>query len=313
MQFASPSAASDEITSGPKSENHHFLDVQALLRERGLPVPLVYFADLTTGMVLLEDLGDQTLEAYLQTVPNAQWEGVYKDVVELLAFMHRACEAPDPTCIVYQRRFDAALLAWELDHFREWGLEALYGPLPADTRQELQTCFETITKRILEIPEGFCHRDFQSRNLMRTPHRSHGQVTGGPAQHQPGPWTLIDFQDALIGPRPYDLAALLCDSYLTLEPELQTLLIEHYTDTLHLDQAEKHRFIEDFWWVALQRKLKDAGRFIFIDRVRKNPAFLPYYVPSLQYVARALAHRQGLEPLKMLVSQSLERYGTLPD
>src|SRR6185436_20440650 len=44
-----------------------------------------------------------------------------------------------------------------------------------------------------------------------------------------------------------------------------------------------------FWQVAAQRKLKDAGRFVFIDRVRGNPDFLRFFPQSLRYAGRALA------------------------
>lgn len=40
---------------------------------------------------------------------------------------------------------------------------------------------------------------------------------------------------------------------------------------------------------TLQRKLKDAGRFVFIDRVRKNPSFLRWIPASIGYVREALA------------------------
>ena len=52
-----------------------------------------------------------------------------------------------------------------------------------------------------------------------------------------------------------------------------------------------------FRLIAVQRKLKDAGRFVFIDRVRGNPSFLPYYPGSLAYVARALRDLPGLAAL----------------
>ena len=95
----------------------------------------------------------------------------------------------------------------------------------------------------------------------------------------------IDFQDALQGPVPYDLVALLCDSYVALDAELQEAMIARYAAARGLDLAP---FRALFWRQALQRKLKDAGRFVYIDRVRANPGFLPSFGPSLVYVGRAL-------------------------
>ena len=39
---------------------------------------------------------------------------------------------------------------------------------------------------------------------------------------------------------------------------------------------------------TVQRKLKDAGRFVFIDRVKKNDSFLPSIPASLKYAREAL-------------------------
>jgi len=39
----------------------------------------------------------------------------------------------------------------------------------------------------------------------------------------------------------------------------------------------------------VQRKLKDSGRFVFIDHVKKNPDFLKFIPTSMGYVKQALA------------------------
>jgi aminoglycoside/choline kinase family phosphotransferase len=137
------------------------------------------------------------------------------------------------------------------------------------------------------MPYGFVHRDYQSKNLMVGP-------TGG--------LTLIDFQDALLGPRAYDLVALLCDSYVSLDVELQESMIERYAALRRIDLATLRL---EFWHVALHRKLKDAGRFIYIDRVRKNPDFLQWFPQSLVYVGRALGQAPGFEALDRLLREAI--------
>ena len=44
--------------------------------------------------------------------------------------------------------------------------------------------------------------------------------------------------------------------------------------------------------MTIQRKLKDTGRFVYIDQVKGNPSFLPFIPNSLAYVREAL-ERQG--------------------
>jgi aminoglycoside/choline kinase family phosphotransferase len=74
-----------------------------------------------------------------------------------------------------------------------------------------------------------------------------------------------------------------------LDLSLQRTMIARYCTARGLPGAAHAAFEREFWQVAVQRKLKDAGRFVFIDRVRGNPDFLRFYPQSLRYVGRALS------------------------
>jgi len=278
MRLPADALGGDEASSAAQPTELPFVAVQRLLATRGIPVPLIHVDDSAGRVLLLEDLGDETFADRLSRTPRATWAMPYAEAVELLARMHEACGRADDS-LPYGRRFDRRLLRWELDHFREWGLEAPYGALATDDRAALEAAFDALTDELLQIPTGFVHRDYQSRNLMVTPGR--GLV-------------VIDFQDALLGPRPYDLVALLCDSYVDLELSLQRAMIARYCAARSIPDAERPDFERSFWQVAVQRKLKDAGRFVFIDRVRGNPDFLRFFPQSLAYAARAL-HQLGMD------------------
>ena len=287
-----PGSASDDQTRA-------FLDVRAFLAGRGLPVPEVHALDLARGRLVLEDLGDLTFEARLRRDGAGYLVEAYERAIDLLAQLHERCAPPQPpaACIAYRRRFDAALLRSELDHFREWGLEALTGPLPPHARAELDGSLDALTGEIVALPDGFVHRDYQSRNLMWP---------------SPERLVIIDFQDAFIGPAPYDLVALLCDSYVTLDRPFQLRLLDRYARERGFDAARRELFARGFDLITVQRKLKDAGRFVFIDRVRKNPDFLPYYAPSLRHVDRALAHLPEWHGLRSLLSELLPSFPERP-
>jgi aminoglycoside/choline kinase family phosphotransferase len=147
-------------------------------------------------------------------------------------------------------------------------------------RRALDACFDRICDRILALPQGFVLRDYQSRNVMWAP-----RTSGSDRRAQ---LTVIDFQDALRGPQPYDLVALLNDSYVVLSAELQRATVLVYAAARSFSQEQTDALLAGFQLVAVQRKLKDAGRFVFIDRVRGNPSFLTHYPLSLRYAARAL-------------------------
>jgi aminoglycoside/choline kinase family phosphotransferase len=100
----------------------------------------------------------------------------------------------------------------------------------------------------------------------------------------------------------YDLVALLCDSYVSLDLGLQESMIDRYAALRRIPAEELRR---EFWLVTLHRKLKDAGRFIYIDRVRKNPDFLQWYPQSLVYVGRALAQNGEFESLSATLGRAI--------
>ena len=287
MELPDDAFASDEGGAQPETTRLPFLEVAALLEARELPVPRVYAEDLPNGVVLLEDLGDMTLYDALDDASLDRRERLYAAAVDLLARMHERCSDLPEDSVVSKRRYDRTLLDWELDHFREWGLEALFGELAPDERTNLGVAFSRISDEIEGMPQGFVHRDYQSKNLMLG---------------KEDELRLIDFQDALLGPRVYDLVALLCDSYVALDERFQQSMIERYAAARRIDAETLER---EFWWVALHRKLKDAGRFVYIDRVRRNPDFLQWFPQSLVYVGRAVRRVGQLSELERVLGSKV--------
>lgn len=272
MRLPDDALGSDEITDGSRPTELPFVAVQRLLEKKQIRVPRIFDVDLPNSIVLLEDLGDETFEDRLGRRAREDWPSLYGQAIDLLADLHSRCESLGDESTVEARRFDRALLRWELDHFREWGLETLHGTLAAEERAGFDADFDRLADAIAAMPTGFVHRDYQSRNLM----------------WKEEALVVIDFQDALIGPRAYDLVALLCDSYVAIDEALQLSMLDRYARRRGHDDEGRRTLEREFFTIAVQRKLKDAGRFVFMDRERGNPAFLRWYPGSLEYVGRAL-------------------------
>ncbi len=249
-----------------------FLEIQALLDERGVRVPRLLGADCDHGWLLVEDLGDDTLAARIAAHDDERVP-LYARAARDLASAQATLAALPRDSVVAGRSFDSNLLYWELDHFREWGLDARGKRLSPVDRSRFDAVARSLSARIAAWPRGFTHRDYQSRNLM--------VVSGELA------W--VDFQDALLGPRAYDLVALLCDSYQSFDAAFIDARLADYADAAGLAPADRGTLRLEFDLLTVQRKLKDAGRFVFIERVKGNPSFLPYVAPSLGRVAAALA------------------------
>ncbi|MBE7481722.1 MAG: phosphotransferase [Polyangiaceae bacterium] len=273
---------SDEVAKADDAERRWpFLEVRELLASRDVRVPAVLGEACEAGFVLVEDLGDDTLARYLEKHPESR-ERLYQTAVADLARAQRRLHPLPPGSVIASRAFDEDLLRWEVDHFREWALEARGIALSAEDQATFAEAADALAKTIAGWPKGFVHRDYQSRNLM---------VHERPGAEPELVW--IDFQDALLGPRVYDLVALLNDSYQSFDRAFVEARLDEYAVHHELDQAGRAAVGREFDTVTVQRKLKDAGRFVFIDRVRQNPSFLAFVEPTIEKVFGALERLAG--------------------
>lgn len=297
MQLPDDPLASDEAAGAEAVTELPFCTMLKYLGGLGLPVPQLHHDGTGEGFVLLEDLGDATALAELQSRGPGALTTIYREAIDLLARLQEATAPsvgglPYPDVICYSRRFDYGLLRWELDHFKEWLLlDYAGGQLSTGENRLLENAFDDIASRLVDTRYRLSHRDFQSTNLMR---RGKDLV-------------LIDFQDALLAPPVYDLVSLLRDSYVVIPPpqldELKTYYYEHCADVMPFEDREEFEAV--FALQTVQRKLKDAGRFVFIDRRKGNPAFLGFIDDSLAYVARAFDRLPEYADLRDLLSRSV--------
>ncbi|MFO0775815.1 MAG: phosphotransferase [Nitrospiraceae bacterium] len=289
MQLAEPEAfkASEEAVSGAAVQITElpFTNVLSHLASHKLPVPALRYYDRTAGLLYLEDFGDLTLMEACQQQP-ARTAALYKQAIDHMVTLQTAATTPaNRGCIAFHRQFDVPLLVWEFDHFVEYGVAARRPQaMKPEDLEPVQRVFRMIAELMAAQPHVFVHRDYHSRNVMVDGNRM----------------GIIDFQDALMGPAAYDLASLLRDAYIGLDESLVDELIAYYLDGLskrgvRLD-ATAYRRVFDF--TSLQRNLKAAGRFVYIDRVKGNPKFLADIPRVLGYVRGNLRKYSELAPLQ---------------
>jgi N-acetylmuramate 1-kinase len=291
MQLAEPEAfkQSEEAVSGAAHQVAElpFLNILSHLSKVGTSVPCLYHYDQSAGLLYLEDFGDLTLAEACREASAADVEARYTQAVDALAQMQsKATSQADPNCLAFHRSFDAPLLMWEFDHFLEYGIVARQGkPMCADDYLPIRGEFEKIAELLAGQPRVFVHRDYHSRNLMVD-----GERLG-----------VIDFQDALMGPVTYDLASLLRDAYIELDEALIDRLINRFLDGLATHRqvwTDRETFRRLFDLTSIQRNLKAAGRFVYIDRVKGNPKFLADIPRVLGYVKRNLQKYPELDQLR---------------
>jgi aminoglycoside/choline kinase family phosphotransferase len=291
MQLAEPEAfkQSEEAVSGAAHQVTElpFLNILSHLSKAGVSVPRLYHYDQAGGLLYLEDFGDLTLSEACREPSAAELETRYTQAVDALVHMQSKATSPaDPNCLAFHRSFDVPLLMWEFDHFLEYGIVVRQGKLMcADDHLPIRGEFEKIAELLAGQPRVFVHRDYHSRNLMVD-----GERLG-----------VIDFQDALMGPATYDLASLLRDAYIELDEALIDRLIDRYLDGLAPHRqawTNREAFRRLFDFTSIQRNLKAAGRFVYIDRVKGNPKFLADIPRLLNYVKCNLQKYPELDRLR---------------
>ena len=291
MQLADPEAfkKSEEAVSGAPAQitELSFTNVLTHLHRTGVTVPQLHYYDREAGLLFLEDFGDLTLAEACRHADRGKVESLYRKAIDqLVQFQIKGTTPPEPGCIAFHRRFDVPLLMWEFDHFLEYGITARLGkPMaPADDAAIRAGC-QRIAEVLAEQPQVFVHRDYHSRNLM---------VDGARIG-------IIDFQDALMGPATYDLASLLKDAYIELDEAVVEGLIGHFLNGLAAHGqgwGDRAAFRRLFDLTSIQRNLKAAGRFVYIDQVKHNPKFLADIPRVLGYVKRNLSKYPELATLR---------------
>ncbi|MCX7944105.1 MAG: phosphotransferase [Deltaproteobacteria bacterium] len=287
---------SEEACKPTSNKDFPFINICGYLKSINIPVPEIYFASIDKGIILLEDLGDITLERMFSITQDYD---LYIKAIKLLAELKKkSLETPKTDCIAFQRKFDYDLYMWEFDHFIEFGIEARNNiKIPENDKNCIRNYFSEISKKLDSVSNIFTHRDYQSRNLMVKNEKLF----------------IIDFQDALLSTPAYDIVALLRDSYVKFESKTVNDFLRFYVDELNkLGLVTDFSFFKELFELqTIQRKLKDGGRFVFIDKIKNNPSFLPYIPTSFTYAAESMKTIPELRELYSILSKYVPEFKEL--
>lgn len=265
------------------SVGSHFIAIRNHLADCEVDVPAVLEHDLESGFILLEDLGDATLLKRLQTVSDMNVERhLYEKVIDDLVSMHffASKETQNRKIPTFKLFFDYEKLMWEvnftIEHFYD---KHLRREMSVADRKALVEGFGTICTTLSNEPVVFTHRDFHSRNIM---------ATTGPEGDR---LVMIDFQDARMGPKQYDLASLLRDSYYQLEEAQIERLIDYYMarwEAVSGEKLDRAHFIRMFDLMSVQRNFKAIGSFASFNNRRGNPTYLKYIGNTFENIRKTL-------------------------
>lgn len=277
MQFKNP----------PITQDIPFVKILTYLKECSVRVPELYFIDKDKGFIFLEDLGDMTLEGKLKTAAPVEQEKYYKKAIDILLHIQIECtERLNEDIPAYHLAFNVEKLNWELDFMVTHFIEGLLKhTLSKNDKKNLNEDFLKICSSLSKQKRYFCHRDYHSRNIMLNDDKL----------------TVIDFQDAMMGPCQYDLASLLRDSYFKLSPNLFNTLLNYYINEKEKKEqvaVNKKEFLKIFDWMSIQRNLKALGTFGYQIKIRRNERFREGIPVTMEYIYRNLSKYNELHRLK---------------
>ena len=176
-----------------------FLAIAAHLDGIGLSAPRILAAEPDAGLVLLEDYGDRRLTPLLETRPDLE-PALYATAIDILAQVQHA---PPPPGL---HDYDLNELRREVLLFTDWYLPTL--GTAADPGSFLDAWNGAFAYAV-GWPGVLVLRDYHADNLMWLADRAGARALG-----------LLDFQDARVGQRAYDLVSLLQDARRDVAPGL---------------------------------------------------------------------------------------------
>ncbi len=268
-----------------------FNRMQKFLKHLDMPVPEILYYDAERGLLFLEDGGDTHLEDITRNSPDKIILWYQKAIDLIVAMQTRVTKNMHLHCPAYALNFDVEKLMWEMDFMIKYYIQGfLKCGLNQNEESKIRTALLGLCETLAGEERVFVHRDFHSRNLMV---RDNNLL-------------LIDFQDARMGPRQYDLASLLKDSYVVLSKETRNELLSYYLQRMEEEESQPiahSPFLKIFDLMSIQRNLKAIGTFAFQYMEHKNERYLEYLDPTLQHIQDTICSQPDLEPLGKILKQ----------
>ncbi len=240
----------------------------------GFSAPAIYAADVAAGLLLLEDLGDDTFTRLLAS--GSDERALYALAIDVLIALHALPPA---------QAIPAGLPDYDLDRllkeallFVDWYLPAVTGhAAAADERSGYIEAWQEVLPAVLAQPRTLVLRDYHVDNLLRLPDREGLGACG-----------LLDFQDAVAGAAAYDLMSLLEDARRDIAEELRAEMLARYQERAR--PSDTRGFAGAYAILAAQRHAKVIGIFTRLSRRDGKHGYLVHIPRVWGLLDRALAN-----------------------
>jgi N-acetylmuramate 1-kinase len=270
--------------SEDRSSIEPFINIGMNLLKRGFSVPKLYAQNIEEGLLLSEDLGDDSFTAYLKKNPDKEYE-LYEHAVEALS---KLCNTPvDIDIPTYnETNFNTGLTS-----FLEWVVQhQLIQPAFEIAKKEFFEIFNNLFRNLSLLKPVFCHRDYMADNLFYLADRSQHEKVG-----------ILDFQDASFANPAYDLVSILEDARRDVS---QNTAAHSYKSYLNgFAKLNANVFNICYITLSLQRNLGIIALFHRKHIKDGSPHYLSYLPRVWKFVRNSLQH-----PISRELKQWFDRY-----
>lgn len=247
----------------PHEDPRPYLRAAKWLDANGMRAPRILAEDAARGLVLIEDFGEIRMREYLDAWPADEAE-VYTAAVDALVRLHQLPPGPFTAYGLTEYQREARLLV-------EWWCPAQRLAVDA---AGWEAAWQQVLVPLLarQRPGVSVLRDYHAENIM---------LLGGLEKQG-----LLDFQDALVGHRAYDLVSLLQDARRDVAPEIEEAMIAHYLARA----GSQPEFRADYARLGAQRNAKIVGIFVRLWQRDGKPRYLGMIPRVWALMERDLAH-----------------------
>lgn len=266
-----------------------FVAVGEYLRSLGLSAPEIFAADLPHGLLLLEDLGDDLFGPAIdagQGPKGVALDEMYAAAIEMLVTL-QAHDAPMQLPVGHGEvhvlpHFDESVFRAEIDVLLDWYMPVVrMQEMSADARAEYHAIWTRLKPLFDFGPKTLFLRDFHSPNMLWLGDRSSVSRIG-----------LIDYQDALIGSRAYDVVSFLQDARRDVPREREAHMLNRYCDLarIELDAFDEESFRAAYASLGAERAMRLIGLWPRLLKRDGKPQYMAHMPRTMDYLTRNLAH-----------------------
>lgn len=282
-------------------QNQKFNYISNLFKDVHIPAAKVLGIDETEQYYLQNDLGDKNALEHLEYFPG-NYSGFQKtELFKLIKKSLKLCADMQykTHSIINYKKLDNPILD---EHIIQKDLESFKNNFAKqlNLEKEIGNDISTILNLFKQIPKQlyyFTHRDFQVRNIMINNDKL----------------SVIDYQDARLGPVTYDLASLLFSSSFSLDIDDYKKMITYYAN--YFEKISGKKLPKDFnkfvYITAVTRILQALGGYGRIALSGSKKQFLvsiPKSLHNLEILLNILKNQYKIElpGLKKIISKKIE-------